>query len=140
MNFVRDDIDAVYTCTSRRNQTNADDHGADSYPGHEQGYPPIILNLAMLSETSTTFVQVPAPLVLCKAFTNVPEELMAFTTVLANSPEPLMLLRGHRLIECALNNKRPSGKLVQHQYNKVVLSPISKPVYRTSTTPKKPEM
>ncbi|KAH7935575.1 hypothetical protein HPB52_009961 [Rhipicephalus sanguineus] len=134
-------LGAEDTRSSLSSEGNAEGGGVDIDTGREQSFPPSISSSATLPETTTTFAQVPAPLVPGLPFAKAPEEPMTHTsdtTVLADPPEPLLLLREHSLAECAPGHLMLSDKVLRDKRKNVALSIIREPIDILSSIPKKP--
>ncbi|XP_037517960.1 uncharacterized protein LOC119394721 [Rhipicephalus sanguineus] len=123
-------LDAEDTRSNLSNESNAEGRAADD-TGREQGFPPRISNSATLPETTTTFAQVPAPLVSGAPFASVPEDLMSRTTVLTDQPEPLP---EHSLTKCAPHN------FTRDERENVALWIIPELIEIRSSFPKKPAL
>ncbi|KAH7961211.1 hypothetical protein HPB52_005613 [Rhipicephalus sanguineus] len=118
------------------NEGNTEGRAADD-TGREQGFPPRNSNSATLPETTTTFAQVPAPLVSGAPFASVLEDLMAHTTVLTDPPEPLP---EHSLTKCAPHHFTLSEKFLWDKRENVALWIIPEPIEIPSSFPKKPAL
>ncbi|KAH7944633.1 hypothetical protein HPB52_022959 [Rhipicephalus sanguineus] len=111
-----------------------DAHRSD---GRARSGPPRISSSATLPETMTTLTQVPVPVVYDSPFAKVPEEPMAHITLLPEPLEPLLLLQGHSVTECAPDQLTLSDKVLGDKRKKLALSLIREPVDAPSSFPKK---
>ncbi|KAH7950826.1 hypothetical protein HPB52_002107 [Rhipicephalus sanguineus] len=125
-------LGAEDTRSNISNESNAEGRAADD-TGREQAFPPRISNSATLPDTTTTFAQVPAPLVSGAPFVSVPEDLVAHTTVLTDPPEPLP---EHSLTKCAPHHFTLSEKVLRDKRENVALWIIPEPIEMRSSFPK----